>query len=377
MRIGINALYLLPGRVGGSEIYVRNLVRALPLVSPGDRFVIFVNRESAGVFESISPDVEVVNCALSAASRPARILWEQFVLPFQVRKHAIDILLSAGMTAPFICPVPSFVMIYDLQHVNLPQNFGRIQLLFLKTIIYMSARMARGVLTLSEKSRSDIVRHYSIAPERVFVTHLASDSGSFHAQSAEDISAVRKKYKLPERFILYIASSLPHKNYSRLLEAFKLVTAKDAGIKLVLIGSRDYGQDAVVERIGEMGLRDDVVFSGWLPFEDIPLIYAASELFVFPSLHEGFGIPVLEAMATGVPVVCSNIEPLTEVVAGAACLVDPLSPGDMAQGMLKVLTDAALRERLVRDGLKRAESFSWKKTAMDTLSLISPRLKGG
>ena len=370
MRIGINALYLLPGRVGGSEIYVRNLVRALPLVSPGDRFVIFVNRESAGVFEEISPDVEVVNCAFNAASRPARILWEQFVLPFQVRKHAIDILLSAGMTAPFICPAPSFVMIYDLQHVNLPQNFTRLQLLFLKTIIYMSARTARGVLTLSEKSKSDIVRHYSIARERVFVTHLASDADSFHTQSAADISAVRKKYKLPARFILYIASSLPHKNYPRLLEAFKLVKAKDAGIKLVLIGARESGHGEISSRIDELGIKDDVVFSGWLPFEDIPLIYAASELFAFPSLHEGFGIPVLEAMASGVPVVCSAISPLTEVAGDAALLVDPLDPASMASGILSVLGDKTLRERLVRRGISRAREFSWEKTAKATIDAV-------
>lgn len=370
MRIGINALYLLPGRVGGSEIYVRNLVRALPQVSPGDRFVIFANRESAGVFEEISPDVEVVNCAFNAASRPARILWEQFVLPFQVRKHAIDILLSAGMTAPFICPAPSFVMIYDLQHVNLPQNFTRLQLLFLKTIIYMSARTARGVLTLSEKSKSDIVRHYSIARERVFVTHLASDAGSFHTQSAADISAVRKKYKLPARFILYIASSLPHKNYPRLLEAFKLVKAKDAGIKLVLIGARESGHGEISSRIDELGIKGDVIFSGWLPFEDIPLIYAASELFAFPSLHEGFGIPVLEAMASGVPVVCSAISPLTEVAGDAALLVDPLDPASMASGILSVLGDKTLRERLVRRGISRAREFSWEKTAKATIDAV-------
>lgn len=370
MRIGINALYLLPGRVGGSEIYVRNLVRALPLVSPGDRFVIFANRESAGVFESISPDVEVVNCALNAASRPARILWEQFVLPFQVRKHAIDILLSAGMTAPFICPAPSFVMIYDLQHVNLPQNFTRLQLLFLRTIIYMSARTARGVLTLSEKSKFDIVRHYSIARERVFVTNLASDAGSFHTQSAADISAVRKKYKLPARFILYIASSLPHKNYPRLLEAFKLVKAKDAGIKLVLIGARESGHGEISAKIDGLGIKDDVVFSGWLPFEDIPLIYAASELFAFPSLHEGFGIPVLEAMASGVPVVCSAISPLTEVAGDAALLVDPLDTASMASGILSVLGDKTLRERLVRRGISRAREFSWEKTAKATIDAV-------
>lgn len=375
MRIGINALYLLPGRVGGSEIYIRNLVRWLPRVSPGDRFVIFVNRESAGVFEAISPDVEVVNCAFNAASRPARILWEQFVLPFQIRRHAIDVLLSAGMTAPFFCPARSALVIHDLQHENQPENFSRFQLFFLKTIIRLSSIRADSIVAISGKVKKDIIKYYKIPESRIGIAYNGVEASCFFPRSGEEVERVRRKYKLPGRFILYIASALPHKNYSRLLEAFRLVKAKDAGIKLVLIGARDYGQDAVAERIDALGIKDDVVFSGWLPFEDIPLIYAASELFVFPSLHEGFGIPVIEAMATGVPVVCSDIEPLTEVVAGSALLVDPLSPGDMAQGMLKVLADPVLRERLVRDGLKRAENFSWEKTARDTLSLIYPRLR--
>ncbi|MDP2690531.1 MAG: glycosyltransferase family 1 protein, partial [Deltaproteobacteria bacterium] len=290
MRIGINALYLLPGKVGGSETYIRNLVKWLPRVSPGTEFVIFANRESAGVFESISADVEVVNCPLNAVSRPARILWEQLVLPFQVKRRRIDILLSAGMTAPFFCPVRSFVMIYDLQHENQPENFNRWYLLFLRAIIYLSAKTSKGVMTLSKKSKDDIVKFYGIRPSKVGVTYMASDAEAFHKRGAGEVAAVRQRYGLPERFILYIASSLPHKNYERLLSAFKAVKEKDASIKLVLIGARDYGHDAVEARILELGLRDDVVFLGWLPFEDIPLVYSAADLFVFPSLHEGFGI---------------------------------------------------------------------------------------
>ncbi len=377
MRIGINALYLIPGKVGGSEIYIRNLVKWLPRVCAQDEFVVFANRESAGVFESISPEVKVVNCALNAASRPARILWEQLVLPFQVRIHGIDVLISGGMTAPFFCPVRSYVMIYDLQHINQPENFSRFQLLFLRSIIYMSAKSARGVLTLSEKSKSDIVRHYRIAPKDVFVTHLASDAGSFRKRSAEETAGVRKRYKLPERFILYIASSLPHKNYERLLEAFSEVKAADAGIKLVLIGARSYGHDVIAAKIDELGLKEDVVFLGWLPFEDIPLIYSACELFVFPSLHEGFGIPVLEAMAAGVPVVCSGIEVLSEVAGDAALFVDALDTGSIARGMLKVLQDRVLREGLVKKGLKRAAMFSWEKTAADTLRAVKANMRRG
>jgi len=377
LRIGVNALYLLPGKVGGSEIYVRNLVKWLPRAGKGDEFIIYVNRESAGVFEEIPGAVKVVRCNVSASNRPARILYEQTVLPFLAARHRLDALLSAGMTGPFVSTVPSFTMIYDLQHVNQPQNFGKLYLMFLKSIIYMSAKRADAVLTLSEKSKRDILKHYHLGPERVVVTYLASDRTVFSGRGIEEVKAIRKKYGLPASFALYIASSLPHKNYERLLQAFKIEKASHKELKLVLIGARDYGHDIIKKKIEELGLVGEVVFLGWLPFEDIPVIYSAADLFVFPSLHEGFGIPVLEAMASGVPVVCSNIEPLDEVAGNAARLVDPLSAESIAKGMSDVLDSRQLRGRLVKDGFERAASFSWEKTAKDTLKAISARIGKG
>lgn len=377
MRIGVNALYLLPGKVGGSEIYVRNLVKWLPRVATGDEFVVYANRESAGVFEEIPGAVKVHRCNVNASNRSARILYEQTVLPVLAARHGLEALLSAGMTGPFFSTVPSFTMIYDLQHVNQPQNFGKMYLLFLKSIIYMSAKRADAVLTLSEKSKRDILEHYGISPEKVHVTYLASDSAVFRGRGDDEISAIRKKYALPPSFALYIASSLPHKNYERLLQAFKSVKERHNGLKLVLIGARDYGHGVIKTKIEELGLRDDVVFLGWLPFEDIPVIYAAADLFVFPSLHEGFGIPVLEAMASGVPVVCSNIEPLDEVAGGAARLVDPSSAEDIANGICDVLGSRELRDRLVKDGFERAALFSWEKTAADTLKAVSASVGKG
>lgn len=377
MRIGINALYLLPGRVGGSETYVRNLVKWLPRVAPSNEYVIFINRESAGVFEGLAPGARIVECPVNASSRPMRILWEQIALPFQAYKYGLDVLLSAGMTAPFFSPVPSVVVIYDLQHINQPENFSRWYLFFLRAIIYLSAKRSDGVITLSKKSKEDIQKHYRIRAGYIGVTWMASDTEAFHIRNASEVTSVRKKYGLPESFILYIASSLPHKNYQRLLEAFKTVKGTIKDMKLVLIGARDYGHDAIAAKISELGLVDDVMFLGWLPFEDIPLIYAASKLFVFPSLHEGFGIPVVEAFACGVPVVCSGIEPLVEVAGGAALLVDPISVDEIASGIIRAITDASLRERLVRDGLKRASEFSWEKTAASTLSFLRRHVKGG
>lgn len=374
MRIGINALFLLPGKVGGSEVYLRSLVRWLPRVAPQNEYLLYVNRESAGLVSG--EGVRIVECNVAAGSRPMRILYEQTVLPVLAKRHGLDALLSAGMTAPFFCPVTSVLTVYDLQHINEPQNFNRGYLLFLKAIIGKSAKRADSVLTLSEKSKRDIVRHYGLAPERVAVTCLAADRSVFYKRTEEEISALRKRYGLPEEFILYIASSLPHKNYERLLGAFAEVKQSRPDVKLVLIGARDYGHEAIKARIASLGLNDDVVFLGWLPFEDIPIIYSAASLFVFPSLHEGFGIPVLEAFASGTPVVCSRIEPLDEVAGDAALFVDPLSDKDIAQGMLKVLGNGQLRDGLIAKGLKRAGEFSWERMAVQTLSFIERTRRG-
>lgn len=389
MRIGINALYLIPGQVGGSETYIRNLAQRLLDAGSGDEFVIFVNRESAGIFEKVTPfgkggpggikeapGMQVVQCGLSASSRPARILWEQIILPFQIRRRKIDVLLSAGMTAPFFSPVPSVVVIYDLQHKAMPQNFRWWYLQFLRSIIYLSARSADGVITISRKSKDEIMMYYNIASERVNVTYLAVDESVFYRRGPEEISVVRRKHNLPERFVLYAASSLPHKNYVRLLSAFNAVRAQYPDVKLVLIGARDYGMGAIEKRINELGLADSVLFSGWLPLEDLPAVYSGAEIFVFPSLYEGFGMPVLEAFACGAPVVCSNIAPMTEVAAGAALYVDPFDERDIARGIIEVLKDGGLRERLRQGGLCRAEEFSWVKTAAQTLDVLKRYAEG-
>jgi len=304
MKIGINALYLLPGRVGGSETYIRNLLKWLPVIDRGNEYVVFINEESRTVFDQPGPGVTIVRCPVRASNRPRRILWEQFGLPAQVQRRGIDILLSAGMTAPFRCPATSVLMLFDLQHINQPGNFPWYYLPFLRSIIYGSAKSADGVLTLSHQVKRDIIRSYRLPPERVEVTHLAVDHDAFTLYGPPDKGTVKARYGLPDRYILYAASSLPHKNHERLFQAFRQVRDSIPGLKLVLIGARDKGEGTLLHKIQVMGIGQDVLLLGWLPFEDVPSIYRASEAFIFPTLHEGFGLPVLEAMACGIPVVC-------------------------------------------------------------------------
>ena len=371
MRIGINALYLLPGRVGGTEVYIRNLVRWLLKIDGENEYFMFINRESEGVFEELPGRLNVIPCPIKAKSRPLRVLWEQIVLPFQIRKRNIDVLLSAAMTSPFLCPARSVLVLHDLQHVNQPWNFPKVFLFFLKALIYLSAKTSDSIITISEKVKGDIVKHYGIPPERVHAIHIGIDTGSFFIRKPAELKPVVDKYRLPSRFILYPAASLPHKNHERLLEAFKTVKKEEKTLKLLLTGARDYGHENIERKIKELDLKDDVIFLGWLPHEDMPAIYCASTLLIFPSLHEGFGMPVIEAFASGVPVVCSDIEPLKEIAEGAALFIDPYNPESIAEGILKVLNDGKLRQELIKNGLERAKNFRWEVLAEKTLSVLN------
>jgi len=370
LRIGINALYLLPGKVGGSETYIRSLVRSLLEIDRDNTYVFFINKESKGIFPESDPRVKIVLCPIEAINRPIRILWEQFILPFQVKRHKVDVLLSAGMTAPFFCPVPSVLVIYDLQHINQPRNFPRLYLFFLKTILYLSAKSSNGIITISGHVKQDIIRHYTIKPERIMVGYLAVDQDLFFPIVSGDIGSIRTKYKLPEHYILYAAAFLPHKNHERLLQAFKEMHDTMPGMTLVLTGAWETGYDKTRNMIAALGLQNSVIMLGWLPFEVIPAIYRGAELFVYPTLHEGFGLPILEAMASGVPVVCSKIEPLIEVAGDAALFVDPYDHRDIAKGLSSALHDGDMRTRLIQKGLHRVRDFTWEATAQSTLLFL-------
>jgi glycosyltransferase involved in cell wall biosynthesis len=371
VRIGINALYLLPGKVGGSETYIRSLVRSLLEIDMNNTYVIFINRESKRIFPDSDPRVTVILCPIEATNRPVRILWEQFILPFQVRRHKIDVLLSAGMTAPFFCPVPSVLVIYDLQHINQPRNFPRLYLFFLRTIIYLSAKSSNGIITISGHVKQDIIKHYAIQPEKIMVGYLAVNQDQFFPIGSGDVGSIRAKYELPEHYILYAAALLPHKNHSRLQQAFKEIHDTMPEMTLVLTGAWETGYDKTRSMISELGLQNSVIMLGWLPFEDIPAIYRGAELFVYPTLHEGFGLPILEAMASGVPVVCSKIEPLIEVAGDAALFVDPYDHRDIANGLSSALHDSEMRTKLIQKGLHRVRDFTWEATAQSTLLFLN------
>lgn len=371
MRIGVNTLYLLPGKVGGSETYIANIIKWLHKLDKDNEYIVFINNECKGYFENIAPNIKTVECNVNASSRIKRVIWEQIVLPFQIKKQKIDLLFSGGFTAPFFSSVKSVLMIFDMQHVNQPKNFSPVFLFFLKTIIFMSVKSSDHILTLSKNSKEDIIKHYELSPDSITPTYLASNRDVFYKRSDDEVIAVLKKHNIKKPYIHYAAAILPHKNHLKLLNAFKGVKEKFPDMTLVLTGARDYSDNNISKHIESLGLCRDVVILGWLPFDEVASIYTGAELFVFPSTHEGFGMPVLEAMCTETPVTSSNVEPLKEIVGDGALLFDPYSEDSIKEAMLAVLEDKELRSSLVEKGASRAKYFTWDNAAKTTIEVFN------
>jgi glycosyltransferase involved in cell wall biosynthesis len=238
---------------------------------------------------------------------------------------------------------------------------NRVALGYARASIAAAARRATRVLTVSESSKRDILRFVDIRPEKIDVIYNAHDERFTIEPREEDVVRVRERYQLQDPFVLYAGNVKPHKNLERLIEAFYLVRSRGLDeVKLVLIGD-DISRYAALRRaVHRHQLHKYVRFLGYMPEETLAVMYRLASVFVFPSLYEGFGLPPLEAMASGTPVVTSNVSSLPEVAGNAALLVDPLDPEAIADGIQRVLTDERLRQQLHERGIARARQFSWE-----------------
>jgi glycosyltransferase involved in cell wall biosynthesis len=359
-RIGLNLLFLVPGETGGSEIYVRHLIPKLAEVRPDLELVAFVNREGAGAELGVS---DVVKLGVSGRSRPRRVLAEQRRLPGLARRHRIDLLHSPGTSAPRRPGVVSVVTILDVIYLQHPEAHTLSMRLGMRVVVPLAARGADRVITISHAAAADIAEALGVPPERIDVTHL----GGRPIGSATPEAELRRRLGLADApLILSVSARRPHKNLPRLIEAFATLQTQPPPV-LVLPGYETPFDDVLRDRADELGIADRIRFLGWVSDEDLEGLYAAATCFAFPSLAEGFGLPVLEAMQRGVPVACSTAGPLPEIAGDAARYFDPLDVADMALALSDLLRSERLREELAGAGRERAHSFTWEQTARETL----------
>jgi glycosyltransferase involved in cell wall biosynthesis len=360
LRIGVNALYLIPGGVGGTEIYLRNLLRALAEIDGANEYFIFTNRETGSELVPGQPNFHVAEQAVHAVSRPARIIWEQTRLPLAVTARQIDVLLNPGFTAPILCGCPQVTVFHDLQHKRHPEHFRWFDLPFWRFLLFWSAQVSQTLIAVSEATRVDLERFYRLPPEKIRVVPEGVEPEFFEL-------ACRRR---PEHFLLSVSTLHPHKNIERLLRMFAEFRRTRPEFRLVIAGLRGFDA-ANLERLRDrLGLRETVDFTGWIPRQELYELYAQAFAFLYPSTFEGFGLPVLEALAAGVPAACSSIEPLASLAGDAALQFDPMDDAALLEAMMRIVSDERLRAQLSDAGPRRAAMFSWTTTARLTLSAL-------
>lgn len=359
LRIGVNALYLIPGGVGGTEIYLRALLEALAGIDAVNQYFVFTNRETGDLTPKASNFTPVPQ-RVRAVSRPARLAWEQTALPLAAVRLGLNVLLNPGFTAPLLCGCPQVTVFHDMQHKRHPEYFRRMDLPFWQFCLYWSAQVSRLVLADSDATAADLRRFYRLPDSKVRVVPLGVDPVFFEIGRRRD----------PQRYLLAVSTLHPHKNLDGLLRAFALFRRDHPDFRLVVCGMHGFFSGPLHDLREELGLGESVEFPGWIPRADLHDLYAGAWAFVYPSLFEGFGLPVLEALASGVPSACSNIAPLAGIAGEAAVRFDPHDVSAIAAAMARIADDAVLRRSLEVEGPRRAAGFPWKATAEGTLEAI-------
>jgi glycosyltransferase involved in cell wall biosynthesis len=367
LRIGVNALYLIPGGVGGTEIYLRGLLEGLAGIDAVNQYFVFTNRETGPDLAPRQANFERLPQAVGASWRPARMLWEQAALPLAAVRHSLDVMLNPGFTAPLFCPCPQVTVFHDLQHKRHPEHFRWFDLPFWQFFLYWSAHVSRLLLAVSSTTAADLLKYYRLPESKVRVTPSGVDPVFFEIG--------RRRH--PEPFLLAVSTLHPHKNLDGLLRAFAGFRRRHPEFRLVVCGLHGHSTRRLHELRDSLDLRDAVEFPGWIPREDLHDLYARAWAFVYPSRFEGFGLPLLEALAAGIPTACSAIEPLTGIAGGAALEFDPRDAGAIAEAMERIAGDEALRGQLAEVGPRRAAQFSWRATAEGTLAALVAAGSGG
>jgi glycosyltransferase involved in cell wall biosynthesis len=381
MHVGLNLIFLVPGETGGMEVVARELIPALlDAAPPGTRFTAFINREAraagGGPWGELLPAVTV---PVNARVRAQWVLGEQALLPLLAARERVELVHSLASTGPGWGRFRRVVTVHDLIYKRFPETHAGVRDLGMRVLVPLAVRRSHRVIADSHSTRRDLVELLGVPPQRIDVAPLG-----WGATQREDPLAepeLRRGLGLGERRLaLSLSAKRPHKNLRALIGALARIPAERRPL-LVLPGYRTAHEAQLRERADALGIGADVRFFGWLADAQLEGLWKAADAFVFPSLYEGFGLPVLEAMARGVPVACSNASSLPEVCGDAALLFDPHDEGAIAAALERLLTDRPEAERLRARGLKRAAQFTWERTARATLdsyrhALSAPR-RGG
>jgi glycosyltransferase involved in cell wall biosynthesis len=370
VRIAIDARKL---RDYGIGTYIRNLLRHLARLDSTTEFVALCRPEDCAFASELGENFRAVPERAGAYS-----FREQISVPLDLRRERADLFHAPHYVLPPLTPCRSVVTIHDCIHLRFPQYLpSRLGYAYARSSLWVAAHRAARVLTVSEASKRDILQYFQVPESKVTVIPNAIDERFSEEPPADEVMRVRERYQLNDPFILYAGNIKPHKNLERLIEAFHIIRQGELEhVKLLIIGDEISKYAALRRTVHRYKLHKHVRFFGFVPDATLAILYRLARVFVFPSLYEGFGLPPLEAMASGTPVITSNVSSLPEVVGDAAMLIDPYEPDAIAGAMRRVMLDDRLRDDMRERGLARAREFSWARSIRRVREIYDEVLAG-
>jgi glycosyltransferase involved in cell wall biosynthesis len=367
MIIGIDASRATVKRRTGTEVYSVHVIQEMLRLGQGHRFRLYTNgAPPQGLFDEAELGPAEVR------SMPLRRLWTHVRLSSEMLIHAPDVLFVPAHVLPLIHPRASVVTVHDLGYLSHPEAHKPADRRYLDWSTRWNAHQAAVVLADSQATRDDLVRAYGAREDKIRVVYLGRDESLTQVTNPLRLASLRAKYDLAQRYLLYVGTLQPRKNLQRVVQAFGRICGRPglADVQLVLAGKQGWLYESLFEQVTREGMGERVIFPGYIPDADLPALFSAATAFVFPSLYEGFGIPVLEAGECGVPVITSNTSSLPEVAGDAALLVDPHDVDAIADAMYRLVTDPELSAELRRRGHENVKRFSWEKCARETLAVL-------
>ncbi len=377
MRIAINCQLLSIHRSGVGR-YIRDLINGLAQIDSNNEYVLFANSK---VKNGILPGTKNFRKKLSLfplQNAAGRIMWEQLFLPIKLIQERVDIIHFPDQSYP-ILPLrcPSVITVHDLTYNVYPQTYTLAKRVYKNTVMRAAIARTDRIIVDAKNTKKDILETYNISEEKITVINCGLSEMFKEISDSELLENTRKKFALPEHFILHVGTLSPDKNLTGLLDAYAILKRKVGSLpKIVVVGPRGWLYESIFKKILRLRLKDDVVFLGYIEDIDLVHIYNLADIFVLVSLYEGFGFPPLEAMACGTPVISSDAGSLPEVVGEAALMVNPHDVEDLAKAVERLLVDSALRKELIKKGFARRKLFSWEETARKTLTIYQEAASG-
>jgi len=370
MNIAINGLFLSLKNTGGGR-YLTDLVAGLQPFGRNIKYFLFTNNNINRNKIVSNPFVETIDCGWMIRFRPSRILWENLILPHVLNKRKIDLLHAAGFTLPRRISCKSVITIFDMTFFTMPQFHLASKVAYFQKMIPVALKRADMIIAISEQTKNDIIYTSGVTENKIKVIYVGIGKEFRIIDDKDAVERIKQKYGLPKKYILFVGTIEPRKNITGLVSAYAKIKKNGCEHKLVVVGKRGWSYREIFTTIKNLNLENEVIFTGYVDAEDLPFIYNGASVFVYPSFYEGFGIPILEAMSCGVPVVTSNVSSLPEITGEAALLIEPENIEVMSASIDKVLKDPDIANNMIQKGLDRAKLFSLEKMVKETVEVYN------